>query len=332
MTIRMGINGFGRIGRGVFRAGFGNEAIEFVGINDITSVEILAHLLKYDSTHGTFPYPVSVKGNNLVVDGKIIPVFSLKNPADIPWDSVDTDIVVECTGFFRTYDDAAKHLKPGVKNVIISAPSKGGPVSTFVMGVNESEFSFEKHKVISNASCTTNCYAPVTKVLDEKFGIEQGFMTTVHSYTGDQRILDAPHKDLRRARSAAVSIIPTTTGSAKAVGAVLPHLDGKLDAIAIRVPSPNVSIIDAVYTLKNETTVDEVNEIFKEAAEEELKDILAVSNEPLVSIDYNGDPHSAIVDLLSTKVMGNKVKIVAWYDNETGYSHRMIDLARYISK
>lgn len=332
MTIRIGINGFGRIGRGVFRAGFGNEEIEFVGINDITSVEILAHLLKYDSTHGIFPYQVSVKGDTLVVDGKIVPVFSHRNPADIPWDSVDTDIVVECTGFFRTYDDAAKHLKPGVKNVIISAPSKGGPVSTFVMGVNEAEFNFKKHKVISNASCTTNCYAPVTKVLDEKFGIEQGFMTTIHSYTGDQRILDAPHKDLRRARSAAVSIIPTTTGSAKAVGKVLPHLDGKLDAIAIRIPSPNVSIIDAVYNLKNETTADEVNEVFKEAAEGELKDILAVSNEPLVSIDYNGNPHSGIVDLLSTKVMGNTVKIVAWYDNETGYSHRMIDLARYISK
>lgn len=250
MTIRIGINGFGRIGRGVFRAGFKRKDIEFVGINDITNSKTLAHLLKYDSAHGRFPYSVKAVDDGLEVDGKYIPVSAERDPANIPWNEWEVDYVIESTGLFRTYDLASKHLSGNVKRVLISAPGKGGPIKTFVLGVNEHLFNPEEDKIVSNASCTTNCYAPVTKVIDDNFGVESGFMTTVHSYTSDQRILDAPHGDLRRARSAAMNIVPTSTGAAIAVGKVLPHLEGKLDAMSIRVPSPNVSLIDAVYTLK----------------------------------------------------------------------------------
>ncbi|MHA1865869.1 MAG: type I glyceraldehyde-3-phosphate dehydrogenase [Candidatus Heimdallarchaeaceae archaeon] len=332
MTIRIGINGFGRIGRGVFRAGFKRKDIEFVGINDITNSKTLAHLLKYDSAHGSFPYSVKVVDEGLEVDGKYIPVSAERDPVNIPWNKWEVDYVIESTGLFRKYDLASKHLSGNVKRVLISAPGKGGPVKTFVLGVNEHLFNPEEDKIVSNASCTTNCYAPVTKVIDDNFGVESGFMTTVHSYTSDQRILDAPHGDLRRARSAAMNIIPTSTGAAIAVGKVLPHLEGKLDAMSIRVPSPNVSLIDAVYTLKSEVGKEEILDAFREAANGKMKGILAISEEPLVSIDYNGNPHSAIVDFDYVFAMGNQIKVVAWYDNETGYSNRMIDLVEFISK
>ncbi|UJG44624.1 MAG: type I glyceraldehyde-3-phosphate dehydrogenase [Candidatus Heimdallarchaeum endolithica] len=332
MTIRIGINGFGRIGRGVFRAGFKRKDIEFVGINDITNSKTLAHLLKYDSAHGSFPYSVKAVDEGLEVDGKYIPVSAERDPANIPWNKWEVDYVIESTGLFRKYDLASKHLSGNVKRVLISAPGKGGPVKTFVLGVNEHLFNPEEDKIISNASCTTNCYAPVTKVIDDNFGVEGGFMTTVHSYTSDQRILDAPHGDLRRARSAAMNIIPTSTGAAIAVGKVLPHLEGKLEAMSIRVPSPNVSLIDAVYTLKNKVRKEEILDAFREATNGKMKGILAISEEPLVSIDYNGSPHSAIVDFGYIFANGNQIKVVAWYDNETGYSNRMIDLVEFISK
>ena len=333
MVQRVGINGFGRIGRGIFRAAYDNPQIEVVGINDITSAETLAHLLKYDSVHKTFPHDVSFTDNSLIVNDNEIPISKERDPASIPWKQWKVDIVFECVGIFRTYELASKHLERGVKYVIISAPDKGKvkSIPTFVLGVNEEEFDPAEHKVISNASCTTNCYAPITKLIDENFGIESGFMTTIHSYTTDQRLLDLPHSDLRRARSATLSMIPTSTGAATAVGKVLPHLEGKLQAISIRVPTPNVSLVDAIYTLKKETTVDEINNIFIEASKGKLKSILAVSTLPLVSIDYNGAPHSAIVDLPLTMCNKNQVKIVAWYDNESGYSNRMVDLALYVA-
>ncbi|MCK4895562.1 MAG: type I glyceraldehyde-3-phosphate dehydrogenase [Candidatus Heimdallarchaeota archaeon] len=333
MVQRVGINGFGRIGRGIFRAAYDNPQIEVVGINDITSAETLAHLLKYDSVHKTFPHDVSFTDNSLIVNDNEIPISKERDPASIPWKQWKVDIVFECVGIFRTYELASKHLERGVKYVIISAPDKGKvkSIPTFVLGVNEEEFDPAEHKVISNASCTTNCYAPITKLIDENFGIESGFMTTIHSYTTDQRLLDLPRSDLRRARSATLSMIPTSTGAATAVGKVLPHLEGKLQAISIRVPTPNVSLVDAIYTLKKETTVDEINNIFIEASKGKLKSILAVSTLPLVSIDYNGAPHSAIVDLPLTMCNKNQVKIVAWYDNESGYSNRMVDLALYVA-
>ena len=333
MVLRVGINGFGRIGRGIFRAAYDNPQIEIVGINDITSAETLAHMLKYDSVHKIFPHDVSFTENSLIVNGKEIPISKERDPASIPWKQWEVAIVFECVGIFRTHELASKHLEGGAKFVIISAPDKGKvtPIPTFVLGVNENGFNPAEHKVVSNASCTTNCYAPVTKLLDENFGIESGFMTTVHSYTTDQRLLDLPHSDLRRARSAALSMIPTSTGAATAVGKVLPHLNGKLQAISIRVPTPNVSLIDAVYTLKKETSIEEVNEIFIKAANGNLKGILAVSKLPLVSIDYNGNPSSATVDLPLTMCNKNQVKIVAWYDNESGYSNRMVDLALFIA-
>jgi len=332
MTIRVGINGFGRIGRGIFRAAFDDPDIEVAGINDIGDSITMAHLLKYDSVHGRFPYEVSATEDMLKVKDKKIPISKERDPANIPWDKWSVELVFECVGIFRTYELASKHLERGVKLVILSAPDKGKikPIPPFVLGVNEDKYDPKEHKVISNASCTTNCYAPVTKVLDQAFGIESGFMTTIHSYTTDQSLLDLPHKDLRRARSAALSMIPTSTGAARAVGKVLPHLEGKLNAMAVRVPTPNVSLIDAVYTLKKETTVEEVNKLFKKAAEGELKGILGVSEEPLVSSDYNGNIHSATVDLSLTMVNKNQVKVVAWYDNETGYSNRMIGLTKYI--
>ena len=334
MVLRVGINGFGRIGRGIFRAGFNDSDIEFVGINDITDASTLAHLLKYDSVHGKFSHNVSSTENSLIVDGKEIPISKERDPADIPWDKWNADLVFECVGIFRTYELASKHLERGVKKVILSAPDKGKkiPIPPFVLGVNEKDYDPTNHNIISNASCTTNCYAPVTKILDDNFGIAGGYMTTIHSYTTDQRLLDLPHGDLRRARSAALSMIPTSTGAATAVGKVLPHLEGKLQAMSVRVPTPNVSLIDAVYTLNKEVTKEEVNNAFIKAAEGDLKGIIAVSSEPLVSYDYNGNPYSATVDLPLTMCQGNQVKIIAWYDNETGYSHRMIDLAKYISK
>ncbi|EZP74974.1 glyceraldehyde-3-phosphate dehydrogenase [Parageobacillus genomosp. 1] len=331
MTVKIGINGFGRIGRNVFRAALKNPNVEVVAVNDLTDASTLAHLLKYDSVHGTLDAEVSVNGNNIVVNGKEIVVKAERDPAQLAWNELGVDIVVESTGRFTKREDAAKHLEAGAKKVIISAPAKNEDI-TIVMGVNQDKYDPANHHIISNASCTTNCLAPFAKVLHEKFGIVRGMMTTVHSYTNDQQILDLPHKDLRRARAAAESIIPTTTGAAKAVALVLPELKGKLNGMAMRVPTPNVSVVDLVAELEKEVTAEEVNAALKEAAEGELKGILAYSEEPLVSRDYNGNTASSTIDALSTMVIeGKMVKVVSWYDNETGYSHRVVDLAEYIA-
>jgi glyceraldehyde 3-phosphate dehydrogenase len=331
MAVKIGINGFGRIGRNVFRAALKNPNIEVVAVNDLTDANTLAHLLKYDSVHGKLDAEVSVNGNNIVVNGKEIVVKAERDPAQLAWNELGVDIVVESTGRFTKREDAAKHLEAGAKKVIISAPAKNEDI-TIVMGVNQDKYDPANHHVISNASCTTNCLAPFAKVLHEKFGIVRGMMTTVHAYTNDQQILDLPHKDLRRARAAAESIIPTTTGAAKAVALVLPELKGKLNGMAMRVPTPNVSVVDLVAELEKEVTVEEVNAALKEAAEGELKGILAYSEEPLVSRDYNGSTASSTIDALSTMVLeGKMVKVVSWYDNETGYSHRVVDLAEYIA-
>ncbi|KYD22040.1 type I glyceraldehyde-3-phosphate dehydrogenase [Geobacillus stearothermophilus] len=331
MAVKVGINGFGRIGRNVFRAALKNPDIEVVAVNDLTDANTLAHLLKYDSVHGCLDAEVSVNGNNLVVNGKEIIVKAERDPENLAWGEIGVDIVVESTGRFTKREDAAKHLEAGAKKVIISAPAKNEDI-TIVMGVNQDKYDPKAHHVISNASCTTNCLAPFAKVLHEQFGIVRGMMTTVHSYTNDQRILDLPHKDLRRARAAAESIIPTTTGAAKAVALVLPELKGKLNGMAMRVPTPNVSVVDLVAELEKEVTVEEVNAALKAAAEGELKGILAYSEEPLVSRDYNGSTVSSTIDALSTMVIdGKMVKVVSWYDNETGYSHRVVDLAAYIA-
>jgi glyceraldehyde 3-phosphate dehydrogenase len=330
--IRVGINGFGRIGRNVFRAMMNHPQLEVVAVNDLTDAGTLAHLLKFDSVHGRFPGEVSATDRGFSVDGREVRVFAERDPAVIPWGELGVEIVVESTGRFTKREDAAKHLRDSVKKVIISAPAKGEDI-TVVMGVNHEQYDPSSHHVISNASCTTNCLAPVAKVLHEAFGIRRGLMTTVHAYTNDQQILDLPHKDLRRARAAGESIIPTTTGAAKAVALVLPELKGKLNGFAMRVPVKNVSVVDLVAELEREVTADEVNTTLKRAAEGPLKGILAYSEEPLVSVDYNGDPHSSTVDALSTMVMeGNMVKVVAWYDNEWGYSNRVVDLAAYIVK
>lgn len=329
---KVGINGFGRIGREVFRVAFTNPEVEVVAVNDLTDSATLAHLLKYDSVHGTFPHEVHADGDCIVVDGKKVKVFASPDPAQIPWGEIGAEIVVESTGRFTEGAKAAAHLKAGAKKVIISAPAKGEDI-TIVMGVNHEKYDAEKHNIISNASCTTNCLAPFTKVLLNKFGIESGLMTTVHSYTNDQRILDLPHKDLRRARAAACSIIPTTTGAAKAVALVLPELKGKLNGFAMRVPTPNVSITDLTVLLKTDTTAEEINAALKEAAEGELKGIMGYNELPLVSRDYNGCPLSSIVDGLSTMMVGPRMaKVVSWYDNEWGYSNRVVDLAIYIAK
>ncbi|KXG09081.1 Glyceraldehyde-3-phosphate dehydrogenase [Anoxybacillus sp. P3H1B] len=331
MAVKVGINGFGRIGRNVFRAALKNPNIEVVAVNDLTDAKTLAHLLKYDSVHGTLDAEVSVNGNNLVVNGKEIVVKAERDPAQLGWGELGVDIVVESTGRFTKREDAAKHLEAGAKKVIISAPATNEDI-TIVMGVNQEKYDPANHHVISNASCTTNCLAPFAKVLHEKFGIVRGMMTTVHAYTNDQQILDLPHKDLRRARAAAESIIPTSTGAAKAVALVLPELKGKLNGMAMRVPVSNVSVVDLVAELEQEVTVEEVNAALKAAAENELKGILAYSEEPLVSRDYNGSPASSTIDALSTMVMeGKMVKVVSWYDNETGYSNRVVDLAEYIA-
>ncbi len=330
MSIKVAINGFGRIGRMVFRAGFAQDDIEFVAVNDLTDAETLAHLLKYDSVQGPLDAEVSSGINSVIVNGKDIRLFVERDPAAIPWRDVGADIVLECTGLFRSRDKAAAHLQGGARKVIISAPSPD-PDVTIVMGVNEKDYTPEKHHVISNASCTTNCLAPACKVLLDRFGIEKGLMTTTHSYTGDQRLLDFPHKDLRRARAAALSMIPTTTGAAKAVALVLPQLKGKLNGMAIRVPTPNVSVVDLVVQLSRSATAEEVNAALKEAAEGPMKGILAYSEEPLVSVDFNGTTVSSTVDALTTMVVEDMVKVILWYDNEFGYSNRMVDLARYVA-
>lgn len=334
MGIKVGINGFGRIGRNAFKIAVGREQEDFeiVAINDLTDAETLAHLLKYDSCFGKFEGTVKVRENSIVVNGKEIKVFSEKDPENIPWGELGVDIVIESTGIFRKKEQAMKHIRAGAKKVIISAPAQDEDI-TIVLGVNEKAYDAKSHQIISNASCTTNCLAPFAKVIDERFGIEKGLMTTVHSYTNDQNILDLPHKDLRRARAAAESIIPTTTGAAKAVALVLPQLKGKLNGFAMRVPTPTVSVVDLVCELKKPATAEEINTVLKEAAEGELKGIMGYSDEPLVSADYRKDPRSSIIDGLSTMVIdGNLAKIVSWYDNEWGYSTRVVDLVSYIIK
>lgn len=331
MTLKLAINGFGRIGRLVFRTAIKRQDIEIVAVNDLTDAAMLAHLLKYDSVHGAFDAEVTSEGEYLVVNGKNVRVYAETDPAKLPWGELDVDIVVESTGRFTDYDSAHKHVEAGAKKVIVSAPGKNMP--TYVMGVNNEKYDAANDVVVSNASCTTNCLSPVAKVLDEQFGIKRGMMTTVHSYTNDQKILDLPHKDYRRARAAAQSMIPTTTGAAVAVAKVLPQLAGKLDGMAIRVPTPNVSLVDLVVELEKEVTPEEVNAALKEASENQLNGILAYSELPLVSIDYNGNVASSTVDSLSTMVLeGNLVKVLAWYDNESGYSTRVVDLAEYMAK
>ncbi|MCL2760945.1 MAG: type I glyceraldehyde-3-phosphate dehydrogenase [Desulfuromonadales bacterium] len=332
MAIRLGINGFGRIGRTVLRYATKEKGIEVVAINDITDAKTLAHLLKYDSVHGTFQSKVEYTDKELIVDGKKIKIMAIRNPEELPWKKEKVDVVLESTGLFTKKEKAALHLKAGAKKVLISAPATDEDI-TVVMGVNHTLYDGKKHNIISNASCTTNCLAPVVKVLQDNFGIEKGLVTTVHSYTNDQNILDLPHKDLRRARAAALSMIPTTTGAAKAVSLVMPELKGKLDGMAIRVPTPNVSVVDLVVTLKKKVDVDKINAAFKKASQGALKGILGFSEEPLVSIDFNGNTLSSIVDASCTKVMdGNMVKVLSWYDNESGFSKRVIDLLNYMYK
>jgi glyceraldehyde 3-phosphate dehydrogenase len=326
MALKVGINGFGRIGRNIMRAALGRSDIDFVAVNDLTDAKTLAHLLKYDSVLGNIDAAVEARDGAIAVNGDEFKVLAVKDPAQLPWKDLGVDVVFEGTGRFTKRDDAAKHLTAGAKKVIITAPATG-PDVTVVLGVNEGAYDKNAHHIISNASCTTNCLAPVVKVLDETFGIGRGWMTTVHAYTNDQNLLDLPHKDLRRARAAAMSIIPTTTGAAKAVGEVLPQLKGKLDGIAMRVPTPNVSVVDLVVTLNKKVTADDVNAAFKTAADGPLKGILQFCTDPLVSIDFRGNPHSSIVDAAYTKVMdGDFVKVLAWYDNEWGYSSRCVDL------
>jgi len=331
MGVKVGINGFGRIGRNVFRAALENRNIDFVAVNDLpTPTATLAHLLKYDSILGELKVNIEAKENALVVNGKEIKVLTYKDPAEIPWASLGVQIVVESSGVFTEKEKAVKHIQAGAKKVIITAPAKNEDL-TVVMGVNERVYDPSKHSVISNASCTTNCLAPIAKVLIEKFGIKRGLMTTIHSYTNDQRILDLVHKDLRRARAAALSMIPTTTGAAKAVSLVLPELKGKLDGLAIRVPTPNVSLVDLVVEVEKDTTKEEVNMAFKEAAEGKLNGILEYCDKPLVSKDFNGNPRSSIVDAALTYVIDKRmVKVLSWYDNEWGYSNRVVDLIEYI--
>jgi glyceraldehyde 3-phosphate dehydrogenase len=332
MAIRVGINGFGRIGRNVLRAGVNKEGLEFVAVNDLTDAKTLAHLLKYDSVHGKLQNRVEAKGDSLLVDGKAMKVLALKDPGQLPWKDLGVDVVLESTGKFTDREGGSKHLQAGAKKVVISAPAKDPDVSV-VLGVNEKDYNPSKHNIISMGSCTTNCLAPIAKILVDEFGVEYGLMTTIHSYTNDQVILDFTHKDLRRARAAGMSMIPTTTGAATAISLVIPELKGKLDGMAIRVPTPNVSVVDLVVDLKKETTAEEVNRVLKSYADGKLKGILSFCEEPLVSIDFNGNPHSSIVDGPSTKVIGKKmVKILSWYDNEWGFSNRMVELMLYLFK
>jgi glyceraldehyde 3-phosphate dehydrogenase len=332
MPVRVGINGFGRIGRNIMRAALGDKAIDFVAVNDLTSAHTLAHLLKYDSVLGNLHATVEAGQDSITVDGDTFKVLSLKDPAQLPWQDLGVDVVFESTGLFTNRDAAAKHIAAGAKKVVITAPAKG-PDITVVLGVNDEKYDPAKHQIISNASCTTNCLAPLAKVLHQSFGIKSGWMTTIHSYTNDQQLLDLPHKDLRRARAAALSMIPTTTGAATAVGEVLPELKGRLDGFAMRVPTPNVSVVDLAALLNKTTTAEEVNAAFKSAADGPLKGILAYSTEELVSIDFKGNPNSSIVDAAYTKVMdGTFVKVLSWYDNEWGYSNRCVDLVRLLVK
>jgi len=330
MTVKLGINGFGRIGRLVFRAAWNQPEVQVVAINDLADAATMAHLLKYDSVHGRFGAEVTAREDRLRIDDKSIAIRSIKEPAKIGWDELGVDIVAECTGLFRDREGASGHLTAGARKVIISAPA-GDPDITVVMGVNSNQYDPRRHHIISNASCTTNCLAPVAKVILENFGLKSGLMTTIHAYTGDQRLLDFPHKDLRRARAAALSMVPTTTGAAKAVSLVLPELEGKLNGLAIRVPTPNVSLVDFVATVeKPDITVSEINSALKTASQESLAGILGYSEEPLVSVDYNGSSFSSVVDAPTTYVVGNMVKVLSWYDNESGYSHRMVDLAAMV--
>jgi glyceraldehyde 3-phosphate dehydrogenase len=332
MAVKVGINGFGRIGRNIMRAAMGDSSIDFVAVNDLTNAQTLAHLLKYDSILGNLKADISAKGDRISVNKDEFQVLSVKDPAQLPWKDLGVEVVFESTGLFTDRDNAAKHLSAGAKRVIITAPAKK-PDFSVVMGVNEGKYDPSKHQIISNASCTTNCLAPVAKVLHESFRIQKGWMTTVHSYTNDQQLLDLPHKDLRRARAAALSIIPTTTGAATAVGEVLPELKGKLDGIAMRVPTPNVSVVDLAAVVERKTSAEEVNNAFKAAADGPMKGILEVVTAPLVSIDYRGNPHSSSVDAQYTAVMeGDFVKVLSWYDNEWGYSSRCVDLLRYLVK
>ena len=333
MTVRIGINGFGRIGRNVFRAGFERAGLEFVAVNDLpTPTETLAHLLKYDSIHGTFNAQVSAAQDAVVVNGKRLKVFTAKSPAEIPWSDLGVEVVIESTGAFTDKEKAAGHLTKGVKKVIITAPAKNEDI-TIVLGVNEKSYDPAKHHVISNASCTTNCVVPMAKLIHERFTIVRGFMTTIHSYTNDQRLLDLAHKDLRRARAAALSMIPSTTGAAKTVGVVFPELKGRIDGLSIRVPTPNVSIVDLSCQVQKETSVDEVNQVFKTAAEGSMKHILQYCTDPLVSRDFNGNAHSCIFDATMTAVIDEQlVKAFGWYDNEWGYSNRVVDLIAYVAE
>ncbi|MBT8331891.1 MAG: type I glyceraldehyde-3-phosphate dehydrogenase [Deltaproteobacteria bacterium] len=330
MTIKIGINGFGRIGRLVFRAAWNHPNVQVVAINDLADATTMAHLLKYDSVHGIFDVDIAAQDDRMQIDDKSIAIRSIKEPAKIGWDELDVDIVAECTGLFRDREGATGHLTAGARKVIISAPASD-PDITVVMGVNSNQYEPRRHHIISNASCTTNCLAPVAKVILENFGLKSGLMTTIHAYTGDQRLLDFPHKDLRRARAAALSMVPTTTGAAKAVALVLPELDGKLNGLAIRVPTPNVSLVDFVAVVeKPDLTMSEVNSALKTASQESLAGILGYSEEPLVSVDYNGSSFSSVVDAPTTQVVGNMIKVLSWYDNEAGYSHRMVDLAAMV--
>jgi len=332
MAIKVGINGFGRIGRNIMRAAMGDTGIDFVAVNDLTNAATLAHLLKYDSILGNLHGDISASGDKISVNKDSFQVLSIKDPAELPWKSLGVDVVFESTGIFTSRDGAAKHLAAGAKKVVITAPAKG-PDLTVVLGVNEDKYDAGKHHILSNASCTTNCLAPVAKVLHETFGIKKGWMTTVHSYTNDQQLLDLPHKDLRRARAAALSIIPTTTGAATAVGEVLPELKGRLDGIAMRVPTPNVSVVDLAVLVDKKTSKEEVNAAFKSAADGKLKGILQYTTEPLVSVDFRGNANSSILDSAYTAVMdGDFVKVLSWYDNEWGYSSRCVDLLRYLVK
>ena len=332
MAIRVGINGFGRIGRNVLRASLDKKELEFVAVNDLTDARTLAHLLRYDSVHGRFDAQVEAGENFIIVNGTRIGITAIRDPGQLPWKELGVELVVESTGRFRDRASASKHLEAGAKRVVISAPAKD-PDVTLVLGVNEGDYNSKKHHILSMGSCTTNCLAPIAKILSDEFGIEYGLMTTIHAYTNDQVILDFPHSDLRRARAAAMSMIPTTTGAATALSLVIPELRGKMDGMAIRVPTANVSVVDLVALLRKETTDDEVNATFQRYARGEMKGILAYSEEPLVSIDYNGDPHSSTVDGLSTKVAGGKMlKVISWYDNEWGFSKRMGELLLFISK
>jgi len=332
MAVKVGINGFGRIGRNIMRAALGDKNIDFVAVNDLTSAATLAHLLKYDSVLGNLHAKVETSGDGISVDGDQFKVLSMRDPAQLPWKDLGVDVVFESTGLFTDRDAAAKHIAAGAKKVVITAPAKK-PDITVVLGVNDDKYDPTKHQIISNASCTTNCLAPLAKVIHERFGIKKGWMTTIHSYTNDQQLLDLPHKDLRRARAAALSMIPTTTGAAVAVGEVLPDLKGRLDGFAMRVPTPNVSVVDLNALVDKKTGAEEVNRVLTEAANGPLKNILAVSTEELVSIDFKGNPHSSIVDAPYTKVMdGDFVKVLSWYDNEWGYSNRCVDLLRLLVK